>query len=338
MKLNDTAQGYANNLFGEKVEEISTRRDREAERIISFYASRGLGRSGPLEGALMQNELERLEETVVARKDSLLPAYEKSGLPINDECIQQILVDVKPVLEAGKRAIEERFRNRGARTGGGLMGNTWVSNQVREGADAILARVARSLRIRRDEYALLSGQARITATQPGGTTKDGLTNLFDRAALDSDLSLWLGDETRHPLSLLMLDLDKFKTVNDEFGHQAGDEVLKRTAAVCVRVVGQKGKVFRYGGEEILVLLPNFEESEALALGERIRKTLALETFTNYPHKITCSIGLYTASVADYADLAVGRVDTAMYASKDSGRNCVTVWTQDHGDKRTPQQE
>lgn len=119
--------------------------------------------------------------------------------------------------------------------------------------------------------------------------------------------------------MLILDLDHFKEVNDTFGHQAGDGVLRKTAAILSGTVGQRGSVGRWGGEEFLVVLPGRGAEEALAVAEEIRSNVENGTFdiTRY---VTVSIGVAEALPGDTPGTLVRRADMGLYRAKAEGRN------------------
>jgi diguanylate cyclase (GGDEF)-like protein len=131
---------------------------------------------------------------------------------------------------------------------------------------------------------------------------------------------------RHPLSLLMIDLDYFKRVNDTYGHPAGDRVLCAVAGIIRRELRQVDHVARYGGEEFAVILPETAVSEALAIASRIRQAVAarpLAISEGEGVELTISIGL--AVFPDDAAAEEGLVeqaDQALYAAKAAGRNRV----------------
>jgi diguanylate cyclase (GGDEF)-like protein len=154
---------------------------------------------------------------------------------------------------------------------------------------------------------------------------DGLLKIPDRGEFDKDLSRRLAEANdEYPLSLVMIDLDHFKEINDVFGHPAGDEVLRATASAVARVVNGKGESYRYGGEELAVVLPNFTLQEAMAVAERLRETIEAITVSRVERDISASLGVssFPETTAKPEDL-VQDADTAMYLSKTSGRNRVT---------------
>ena len=156
--------------------------------------------------------------------------------------------------------------------------------------------------------------------------KDDLLPLLRRKMLDQELGALCGAATEaEPLSLLMLDLDHFKTVNDAHGHLVGDEVLIECANTIARRCKYKGKVYRFGGEEIAALLPNFTTSEAVALAESIRSEIEVSKISSKQLSITASIGVATAPVHAVEGKQLLKVaDDALYAAKRLGRNLVQI--------------
>lgn len=156
---------------------------------------------------------------------------------------------------------------------------------------------------------------------------DSLTEIFNRRRLMEEMEKELQRMIRYGqyLSVMMIDIDHFKLVNDQFGHQAGDEVLKTLAASCKNRVRQTDIVGRYGGEEFLVVLPETNEEHALLVAESIRKSIAELDFRSngYVINITVSIGVKT--VYSYEkNLCVDRIitgaDRALYHAKNNGRD------------------
>jgi len=108
---------------------------------------------------------------------------------------------------------------------------------------------------------------------------DELTGLYRRGVFDQRGPELIERLTKSalPLSFLMLDLDRFKSVNDSYGHQVGDEALRIVAKILIRAVESKGEAYRYGGEELAAYLPNFSSDEAIAVAERIRREVEAST-------------------------------------------------------------
>lgn len=164
-------------------------------------------------------------------------------------------------------------------------------------------------------------------------TEDGLTGLSTRRHFSSQLDALFGMSRRHgdPLSLLMVDVDHFKRINDAYGHQAGDEVLKGVAEVLKkhsrRAGDTRGGAHRYGGEEMSILLPRTPVDGARVVAERIRKEIEAKTFRfgGKAVKVTVSVGVAQFTPAMPAPEALVRAaDEALYAAKTTGRNRVVV--------------
>ncbi len=156
--------------------------------------------------------------------------------------------------------------------------------------------------------------------------RDALTGAFNRRYLDERLESELAFAKRHdePLSLLLLDLDHFKVVNDRYGHRAGDSVLSRFSKLVHEQVRTEDVVARYGGEEFAVVCRLTDEQNAIYLAERLRKTVENECFEHEGEsiRITVSIGFAATSkgnVETVADL-LEAADKALYVAKERGRN------------------
>jgi diguanylate cyclase (GGDEF)-like protein len=156
---------------------------------------------------------------------------------------------------------------------------------------------------------------------------DELTGCFNRRYLDQDIikSFSQSKRTGENLSLMMLDLDYFKKVNDTYGHAVGDEVLRSAAALIRKQLRQHEILYRYGGEEFTIILPASEEADALQLAERIRAGIAdnpIDIGGEECLAITISIGIasYPQSAKSINEL-FKMADQALYAAKENGRNC-----------------
>ncbi len=156
---------------------------------------------------------------------------------------------------------------------------------------------------------------------------DELTGLYNRRSFDEEFtkSIRVAKRFAFPLSLLMADLDKFKAVNDTYGHSAGDQVLKAFTGILRDLARTDDITARWGGEEFIVLLSHTSSAGAAVVAERVRKTMESECIRITSIPVTVSIGV--AELKDGEDGAglIRRADCALYRAKEEGRNRVVVW-------------
>lgn len=165
-------------------------------------------------------------------------------------------------------------------------------------------------------------------------TTDPLTGLKNRRAFEEHLSSEFERWRRYgqPSSLILIDADHFKRLNDSFGHQAGDEVLKVIGQICLDVVRSIDTVARLGGEEFCILLPSTGVDDACAVAERIRQLAEARVIVSQEHRIpfTLSFGVSEASKALHdSDKLLRAADEALYAAKEGGRNRVLAAAHRH---------
>lgn len=156
---------------------------------------------------------------------------------------------------------------------------------------------------------------------------DALTGLANRRRLDDSLSLVGSAEDGY--SLVLIDIDFFKHVNDTYGHDAGDDVLRQLGTTLASLARPDDLVGRYGGEEFLIILPNTSLADAKSIAELARTTVARNLFptTAVPDlQITISLGIAHSSSSHTSLEALQQADKALYHSKDSGRNRSTNYT------------
>jgi len=155
--------------------------------------------------------------------------------------------------------------------------------------------------------------------------KDPLTEICNRAAFDEAFDKELSSYRRHQndFSMMIIDIDHFKAVNDTYGHIAGDKVLKSVAEVIQNTIRRSDEVFRYGGEEFVVILSNTNQGGARFIAERVKKQIEkLVVKINVDIQVTASIGISSSEVLDDSSEILERADKALYQAKDLGRNRV----------------
>ena len=161
-------------------------------------------------------------------------------------------------------------------------------------------------------------------------TTDPLTGIGNRKLFDRRLKELVATarEEKQPISIIFADIDHFKSVNDTFGHQVGDMVLKRVGETLVECVKGRDLSARYGGEEFVVLLPGTPIKGAYVVAKEIRKTMAEKKLTRKStgevlRQITLSLGIAELRHSEEADEMVARADAALYTAKRTGRNRTT---------------
>jgi len=154
------------------------------------------------------------------------------------------------------------------------------------------------------------------------TRTDPLTQLANRRYFDERITemVSLAKRRSQPLSIIMTDLDRFKHVNDTFGHDAGDRVLAGYAQLMKQMVRTEDLVARFGGEEFMILLPHTDSGQAFALAERIRERLSQEDVIGNNHIVTASFGISQLRQDETIPDFIKRADRALYQAKESGRN------------------
>lgn len=153
--------------------------------------------------------------------------------------------------------------------------------------------------------------------------RDALTGAYNRMKFDQLLQEALSAHQRyaHPFSIVLCDIDHFKLINDEYGHLAGDAVLKHFSALLQSKTRATDQLARWGGEEFVVLLPMAELPETIVAAEKLRQAI---TADDWPviNQLTASFGVAAHAVQESADDLLDRVDAALYKAKENGRNRV----------------
>ena len=156
--------------------------------------------------------------------------------------------------------------------------------------------------------------------------RDGLTGIYNRRYFEMQIASEIERASRYDgrMAIIMVDIDHFKRLNDEFGHLLGDEVLRQVSAVFGQQLRKVDVVCRYGGEEFAILVPQTSGGNAMEVAEKLRRRVEAFRFPGVPVKVTISAG-----VAEFPthgrtrDELVAAADAALYVSKDSGRNRVS---------------
>ena len=253
-------------------------------------------------------------EDVIAKGEQILPPGKDAG-----EWIEEIVASLKTVSE---EEIE-------------LCDGRWLHLRTRPTSDgSALVVVSDVTKIKQAERALqtMTDQLKLLATT------DGLTGLTNRRAFDAALESELARCRRsgEPLSLLMVDVDRFKTYNDIYGHQSGDDVLKKVGQCLSGALRRPGDVAaRYGGEEFVAILPGTDEDGAFFIADAFREALFGQGIAHKKSEkgvVTASVGLATFTDRDAgmnSTELIRRADEALYDAKGAGRDRVMGWRPRH---------
>lgn len=258
--------------------------------------------------------LEEVKVEIVVT-DILLPAMD--GLELTERAKRKFGADVIVMTGySGDYSYEEAI-NKGA--------SDFVFKPVR--FEELLLRIKRVLKERqmsRERFEMLEKLKKLSIT-------DGLTKLYNSRYFYAQVKSEIGRSNRygHPLSLLLLDIDRFKEYNDTYGHLEGDKVLVKLGQTVKACLRKMDSAYRYGGEEFTVILPETVGEEAATVANRIRTAVEEDCFyptAGEPVSITISVGVTEYTPEEDISTLIQRADQAMYQSKQSGRNKVSILT------------
>ncbi len=293
------------------------RHDGDAERVfgglaklasdIASYRWLALATASPPRLLLHTNGISREASESEARKALSVPPAAPTFA----------LIDDRPLLDPGAGGPLRRTVSHDGVTLGRIALAPGSRGASREDA-ALVELIGRELRGALRIVTLVEESRRLAMTDP-------LTGLMNRRAFVETMGRELARLERHatPLSLLLLDIDHFKRINDSVGHEGGDAVLRGLSELLRRMARKSDVLARWGGEEIILGLTQTAEPAARMAAERIRKALASSSFATPAGSFvaaTASIGVATAQRGETLEALVARADEAMYAAKSKGRN------------------
>ena len=212
-------------------------------------------------------------------------------------------------------------------TNGTIVNGMRIQNSQLQDGDFIEIGDA-SLRVSWQSMSEVMHQRRVLERLNAANT-DPLTGLLTRSYLQGDAEKLLQDciARKVPISCAFIDLDKFKPINDTFGHQIGDEVLKNVGRIILMKVRSGDPCIRYGGDEILLLFPGIDEKVAQQVVQRIRTSILRHEWGRIAVglSLSASFGVSSYSPGDTFDALLNKADKAVYEAKRTGRNQVVVY-------------
>jgi diguanylate cyclase (GGDEF)-like protein len=310
LPLSTDGRKLAETQFALKVAELN--RKEGAARLVVERMPLG----GYRDRALADHNIERWRLVTNALVDTYLEVYRQEGIRIDQDDVNTIMAKIHRTVDQGRKSLLETWR-------GTVSQDVYLEDSCKALVNECHMRLQSEMLKER-----LASEKASTSAMPKASSGglDPLLQIFNRGHFDSDLAMVAQEAgDGRPLSLVMIDLDHFKEVNDRFGHPVGDEVLKKVATVIKDACACKGKCYRYGGEEVAVLLPNYSPDEGLALAERLRIAVSLVAFRGGPDCITASMGVATIPLhSTNAETLVKAADAALYRAKRLGRNLVRL--------------
>lgn len=244
--------------------------------------------------------------------DIILPG--KNGLQLTDLIKQNYDIDIIVMTGYSENYSYEEAINKGA--------SDLVFKPFRlEELMLRLKRVLKERRLTKDRNRILSKLENLAIT-------DGLTKLYNLRHFYNQLEIEIDRSNRygHPLALLLLDIDNFKTYNDTYGHLEGDKVLVKLGQIITSCLRTMDCAYRYGGEEFTIILPETTGEEAKNVAHRIKTSVEIENFVPESGNIvniTISIGVTEYFKKEPLATVIQRADRAMYKSKAKGRNAIS---------------
>lgn len=152
---------------------------------------------------------------------------------------------------------------------------------------------------------------------------DSLTGAYNRAFFDLKIDEILASRGEEHLGIIFFDIDHFKAVNDSFGHDVGDTILKELVEIVMQSTRKNDVLIRWGGEEFILFVVVSGSQELYKIAENLRQKVQAHSF-DAPQNITCSFGVTLHEPAESIEISIKRADQALYFSKENGRNRVTL--------------
>lgn len=262
-------------------------------------------------------------------KGSALPDEYKKNTGVSYSCIKAVLCIPIVIEDDNLSLLFENDRRKKFTSSKHLMGyiyletNRTINNFNAESADKC-ASFNKLIGILLEKYQLKMTSCfdKLTGTLTRKYLEDAILNIIEYA-----------EKMHSEFSLIMMDLDYFKEINDRFGHQTGDTVLKKVCEIVLKNLRSTDICGRYGGEEFIIILPNTMSSGAYTVAEKLRKLIDDENILGNKGRVTVSMGI--VSFPDQASLKqelLYKVDQALYAAKESGRNKCIIWQDEFSSK------
>lgn len=219
-----------------------------------------------------------------------------------------------------------------------MTGNTpfWLllsANVVEYNNDIVLYSAFQDITMRKRHESVLQSQA----------DRDPLTSIYNRRYFEAKVvdKIKNAHIKKTSFAIFMIDADKFKNINDTYGHKIGDKVLIELASVCERSLRQEDLIARYGGEEFVVFVDNVDSKTAVMVAERLKKAISdvvVYSDDKVPVTFSVSIGVAVSGISDNVSVMIKMADDAMYMAKQNGRNRVEIYDKEIMEKINKQEK
>lgn len=301
------------------------------KKISSFLENETLYRTF-LETLEKQNFVFNRE--IILNREQQLPDYFISGLKINrlfiviiSECLESpesMKMDLMRISTEQTNLIREAYKKISELSPEQLKSESWLLEELTK-VNNELANTQRELVQKKAEL------ERLYQLEKELSSTDSLTGLLNRRGFRqfADRELLRAERTGNSFSMALADIDFFKSINDRYGHAAGDEVLKTIAGIIKRNLRETDLVARWGGEEFLILLTDTTVDTAAGILERLRAKIEQTSFSflESGKRLTLSFGLTVFMAGKSLETLIEEADAALYEAKRTGRNRVVIWKQ-----------
>lgn len=264
---------------------------------------------------LQIRNIARAANTTLDNLRAIAAGERRPGAPLND-----VPAELKPVAEQVVQ-LAERLKQANADLSDALASEAVLTANLKQTNEQL----EQTVQQRTAELEAANGELKLLSQT------DALTGALNVRGLDACYAeaTDAGGRLRYPVAIVMFDVDYFKAFNDRYGHPAGDQVLRRVAAIALAALrGEHDRLARVGGEEFLLFLPHTPASAAIQIAERVRQDLYE---LGMPHadatdaRVTVSLGVARGEEGERLDRLLQRADEALYAAKENGRNCWAEW-------------
>lgn len=294
-----------------------------AVRQRTLSPSGALGLSGSQVQALVKTYVNTIERCMEARLASYKQAYTEAARCPSEQDFNDILIECQATRKADvARSTQAMVRAIHPSASGSPFTPEYLEKMIESGSAQGHDLVLGKWKTWKAKTQLKPAPAKVAEREK---QCDGLVPTYGQAEFEHDLpDFTLHGSDARPCSLVVLDLDEFKSINDSLGHPAGNRVLKTCAELLLQACDGKGTVYRNGGDEFCVLLPNHSLEEAAAVAERILREARAAKTEELPNGLRVSIGVASFPESDGVHTELfSRADAAMYVSKKAGGNQVS---------------